>query len=196
MAFTLHELCYIVFSSSKCINTLLVSYCFWWCGIFFFPISESLYCIWGHLIHWFFLFKYHFLFVKTYKKQKKRMNELMNGKRAIGYGAFYFNLWMVKASWLVGTKMYEKDVILVLNLMVLLICLVYLWFLWENVWLCFLLLWESSVSHLLEFSAITLTIHCHVVIWEIPWHQCFTAQLIDASLPMHCGDPHARLQHV
>ena len=114
---------------------------------------------------------------------------LMNGKRAIGYGAFHFNLWMVKAAWLVATKMYEKDAILVLNLMVLLICLVYLWFLWENVWLCFLLLWESSVSHLLEFSAITLTIHCHVATWEILWHQCFTAQLIDASLPMHCEEP-------
>ena len=114
---------------------------------------------------------------------------LMNGKRAIGYGASHFNLWMVKASSLVATKMYEKDVILVLNLLVLLICLVYLWFLWENVWLCFLLLWESFVSHLSEFSAITLTIHCHVAIWEIPWHQCFTAQLIDASLPMHCEEP-------
>ena len=120
----------------------------------------------------------------------------MSRKREIGYEAFHCNLWMVKASWLVATKTYEKQVILVLNLMVLLICLVYLWFLWENVWLCFLLLWQSFVSHLLEFSAITLTFHCHVAIWEIPCHQCFTTQLIDASLPMHCKDPHAHLQHV
>lgn len=32
------------------------------------------------------------------------MTELMNGKRAIGYGAFQFNLWMVPASLLVAKK--------------------------------------------------------------------------------------------
>ncbi|KAL4637112.1 hypothetical protein ACB092_03G057000 [Castanea dentata] len=32
----------------------------------------------------------------------------------------------------------------------------------------------------LSQDAIALTFHCHVAVWEIPWHQCFTAQLIDA----------------
>ena len=45
-------------------------------------------------------FKYHFFYFKTYKKLEKRMTELMNGKRATGYGAFHF-----KASWLVAKKM-------------------------------------------------------------------------------------------
>ena len=111
MAFTLHGLCFVVFSLSECTNTLLVSYFFLWCGsfkvIFWISLPHLMSCDWlVCYLDYDYFFKYHFFFnFKTYKKLEKRMTELMNGKRAIGYVAFHFNLWTVKASWLVAKKM-------------------------------------------------------------------------------------------
>ena len=85
-------LCFVVFAISKFLNTLLVSYCFWWYGNFkpIFWISTV------HLVSFDWLICYKstiiflniiFLSVETYKKQKKE-NEWINewGKDQLDIG--------------------------------------------------------------------------------------------------------------